>query len=323
MRKKVFPNTNLMPSELCLGTAEFGSKLAVDEAKKLIEHYLASGGNVLDTAEIYAEWLPDGSHRSEKFLGEYLRRRGKHDDLVISTKGGHPRLSSMHVSRMSRADVQSDLDSSLRRLGIETVDIYWLHRDAPEIPVEEILSFLEDFRKTGKIRYYGFSNWTLPRAEAARQAAERLNVKGFVASQNQWSLAKADPAKGDPTWAYIDKPFIDWHIQYNLSSFPYTPQANGYFRHLERGSLDRASDVARKVFHHPENVERLERIKVVQAQTGYTQSQIVLSFLLSQPFTVFPIIGARKINDLEESISATEAPLTSEQLAILSLRSGV
>lgn len=312
-----------MPSELCLGTAEFGSKLAGGEAEKVIDHYLASGGNVLDTAEVYAEWLPGGSHRSEEFLGQYLRQRGKHDDLIVSTKGGHPRLSSMHLSRMSREEVRSDLDSSLRRLGIETLDIYWLHRDAPEKPVEEILSFLEDFRKTGKIRYYGFSNWTLPRAEAARQAAEKLNITGFVASQNQWSLAKADPAKGDPTWAYIDEPFIDWHIKHGVSAFPYTPQANGYFRHLERGSLDQASSVAREVFHHPENVQRLERIKIVQAQTGYTQAQIVLGFLLSQPFTVFPIVGPRKICDLEESISATESPLTSEHLAILSLESAI
>jgi aryl-alcohol dehydrogenase-like predicted oxidoreductase len=110
----------------------------------------------------------------------------------------------MHIPRMSRQEIQSDLDSSLKRLDVDYVDLYWIHRDDPGTPAEEILLTLEELRQQGKFRCAGFSNWIQSRAEEARVAAERLGIPGFFASQNQWSLARADSAKGDPTWAYID-----------------------------------------------------------------------------------------------------------------------
>ena len=110
------------------------------------------------------------------------------------------------------------LDSSLRRLGVENIDLYWLHRDSPGYPVEEILESLEAFRKAGKIKYAGFSNWTQLRAEEARLAAERLG-QGFVASQQHVEPAKPDLSKVDPTWAFIDESFVRWHIEHGHSAF--------------------------------------------------------------------------------------------------------
>ena len=124
-----------------------------------------------------------GEHQSEKVIGEWSRERGTRDLIVLSTKGAHPKLESMDVPRLSKAEIQEDLDSSLRRLGVEQIDLYWLHRDSPGYPVEEILESLEAFRKAGKIKHAGFSNWTQSRAEGARLATERLGIQGFVASQ--------------------------------------------------------------------------------------------------------------------------------------------
>jgi aryl-alcohol dehydrogenase-like predicted oxidoreductase len=213
MRIKNIPYTELNASVLCLGIAEFGSGVEDSISTAVVDRYLEAGGNVLDTAEIYAAWLPGGYHKSEEFLGRWLKKRGNRDGLVISTKGAHPDVNSMEVPRMSKAEVEADLNSSLKRLGLDYVDLYWLHRDAPKTPVEEILLMLEDFRKAGKIRYAGFSNFTATRAEAARLAAEKLNVPGFIGSQNQWSLAKADGSKGDPTWAYVDDELFAWHAR--------------------------------------------------------------------------------------------------------------
>jgi aryl-alcohol dehydrogenase-like predicted oxidoreductase len=176
---------------------------------------------------------------------------------------------------------------------------------------------LEEFRTSGKIRYAGFSNWTLARAEAARAAAEKLNVPGFIGSQNHWSLAKADGSQGDPTWAYIDESFIDWHTKHGLAAFPYTPQANGYFRRLDNGTIAQASDLVKVLFHHPQNENRYRRIKALQSETGYDLGQIVLGYLLGQPFSVFPIIGPRKVADLNESIRAADVTLTADQLEFL------
>ena len=319
MRTRSIPHTNLEASVLCLGTAEFGSAVDDSLSTAIVNRYLEAGGNVLDTAEVYAAWLPGGNHRSEEFLGRWLREHKSRNGLILSTKGAHPRLDSIDTPRMSKKDVESDLNSSLQRLGVDHVDLYWLHRDDPTTPVEEILLMLEEFRKAGKIGYAGFSNWTQARAEAARVAAAKLGVAGFIGSQNQWSLAKADASKGDPTWAYIDESFAKWHAQHGLTAFPYTPQANGYFRRLDNGSITRASDLVKGLFHHPQNENRYKRIKRLQVETGFSVAEIVLGYLIGQPFAVFPIVGPKKVVDLEESISAADATLTAEQLEFLTV----
>jgi len=317
MKTRPIPHTNLKASELCLGTAEFGSAIEESVSEEIIKTYLDAGGNVLDTAEIYAAWLPNGEHRSESFLGNWLRKNKNRDQLIISTKGAHPRLDSMDKPRMSKAIVESDLDSSLQRLGIDCTDIYWLHRDDPTTPVEEIVLMLEDFRKAGKIRYSGVSNWTEARTEAARVAAEKLRVQSIIGVQNQWCLAKADASKGDPTWAYTDDSFAEWHAQNDIAAFPYTTQANGYFRRLENGTLEKAPELVRSLFDSPENRERYQRIKAIQSETGLSTGAVVLGYLLNQPFPVFPIIGPKKSADLLESFEATKATLSGEQIAFL------
>jgi aryl-alcohol dehydrogenase-like predicted oxidoreductase len=317
MKTRLIPHTTLEASVLCLGTAEFGS--VVDDAlsENIIETYLDEGGNVLDTAEIYASWIPGCDHRSEEFLGAWLRKTKNRDEIIISTKGAHPRLDSMDKPRMSKPVVEGDLNSSLQRLGIEHADIYWLHRDDPGTPIEEIVLMLEDFRKAGKIRYAGLSNFTQARAEAARVAAEKLGIQGIAGIQNQWSLAKADASKGDPTWAYTDESFVKWHARHNIAAFPYTSQANGYFRRLENGTISQASDLVRALFHTPLNQERYERIRSLQLATGLTSNEIVLGYLLGQPFPTFPIIGPKKVADLEESVKAAKTALTAENIAFL------
>jgi aryl-alcohol dehydrogenase-like predicted oxidoreductase len=317
MKIRSIPRTDLHASVLCLGTAEFGSGIEDSISTEIVDRYVAAGGNMLDTAEIYAAWLEGGSHKSEEFLGRWLRGRGTRENLIISTKGAHPRLNSMDTPRMSKREVESDLDSSLKRLGLDHVDIYWLHRDSPSTPVEEILGMLQDFRQSGKIRYSGFSNWTADRAEAARLAAETLRIPGFIGSQNQWSLAQADGSKGDPTWAYVDVELLDWHKRHGAAAFPYTSQANGYFRRLERGTIDQASQLVKDLFHHPLNERRYERIKALEKQTGLDQGAISLGYLLSQPFPVFPIIGPRKLSDLEESLKVADTILTPQQVEFL------
>src|SRR5258708_8817673 len=317
MKGRPIPGTNLAASVLCLSTAEFGSAVDNSSAEKIIETYLDAGGNLLDTAEIYAAWTRNGEHRSETFRGKWLRTRKNRDQLIISTKGAHPRLDSMDKPRMSKPAVEADLNSSLQRLGIDHGDIYWLHRDDPSTPVEEVMLMLEDFRRACTLRYRGLSNWTQPRAEAARLAAEKLGVECFIGIQNQWSLAKADAAKGDKTWAYTDAPFAQWPAQHNIAAFPYTPQANGYFRRLEKGTLNQASELVKGLFDSPENQERFKRIKTLQSSTGLSVVAIVLGYLIKHPFPTFPIVGPKTSADLLDSIEAAKATLNLEDLVFL------
>jgi aryl-alcohol dehydrogenase-like predicted oxidoreductase len=319
MQIKPLPQTDLQVSVIGLGTDYFGSTIDRKLSMQILDRYVESGGNLIDTAEIYAGWIPGGEHQSEKLIGDWLGERGLRDALIISTKGAHPKLESMDVPRLSKREIESDLDSSLRRLGVDCIDIYWLHRDAPAVPVEEILLALEAFRTAGKIKHSGFSNWHQNRAEAARQAAVQLGIPGFIASQNMWSLGQVNLEHADPTWAYIDADFARWHIAHNFGAFPYLTQANGYFRRLEKNNLDQLTTDARvrTLFEHSENRKRFQRIQVLQKKSGLSVNQIVLGYLLNQRFPVFPLIGPKNIPDLEDSLGCAEVALSPEDVAFL------
>jgi aryl-alcohol dehydrogenase-like predicted oxidoreductase len=319
MQKKPLPRTDLQVSVIGLGTDYFGSTLDRKLSAQILDRYVESGGNLIDTAEVYASWVPGGEHQSEKLIGEWLRERGLRGTLIISTKGAHPKLESMDVPRLSKREIESDLHSSLHRLGIDCIDIYWMHRDHPSVPVEEILLALDSFRRAGKIKYSGFSNWSQNRAEAAREAAVRLGIPGFVASQNLWSLGRVNLQNADPTWAYIDDAFARWHVAHQFGALPYLTQANGYFRRLEQNSLDQvpADSRVRTLFDHAENRERFQRIQILQKKSGLSVNQIVLGYLLNQTFPVFPLIGPKNISDLEDSLSCTGVALSPEDIAFL------
>ena len=319
MKKTTIPRTELQASTLALGTDYFGSTVDRATSMRLMDRYLEAGGNVIDTAELYARWVPGGEHRSETVIGEWLRERGVRDQIVLSTKGAHPHLESMDRPRLSKAEIQGDLDGSLQRLGVEQIDLYWLHRDGPDIPVEEILQSLEDFRQAGKIKHAGFSNWTQPRADEAIRYAEVTNIEGFVASQNLWTLATVNPEAADPTWAAIDRPFAEWHARHGFAAFPYFSQSNGYFRRMERGAMDQVPPDARvRVLHdNQENKDRYRRARELQNKYGYTTGQIVLGYLTNRPFPVFPLVGPKNLADLEESLGSIEATVSPEDIHYL------
>lgn len=319
MKKTTIPRTDLQASTLALGTDYFGSAVDRETSMQLMDRYLEAGGNVIDTAELYARWVPGGEHQSEKTIGHWLRERGVRDQVILSTKGAHPHLESMDKPRLSKAEIQADLDGSLQRLGVEQIDLYWLHRDGPQIPVEDILQSLEDFRRAGKIKHAGFSNWTLPRADEARRYAEAAGIEGFVASQNLWTLATVNPEAADPTWAAIDGPFAEWHARHGFAAFPYFSQSNGYFRRMERGAMDQVPPDARvRMLHdNQENRERYGRLRELQRRSGYSTGQIVLGFLTNRPFPVFPLVGPKNLADLEESLASVDAVLSPEDVRYL------
>ena len=148
------PNTDLAPSVLCLGGVPLGSALDERQSFAVLDAFVAHGGTFLDTAKVYADWLPGERSVSEKTLGRWLQQRKQRDRLVIATKGAHPELATMHKPRMTRQEIVADLEQSLRNLQTDVIDLYWLHRDDPQTPVAAILDTLEEQVRAGKIRAY-------------------------------------------------------------------------------------------------------------------------------------------------------------------------
>jgi aryl-alcohol dehydrogenase-like predicted oxidoreductase len=232
---------------------------------------------------------------------------------VLATKGAHPDLATMHIPRMSQAEVASDVDASLAHLGVERIDLYWLHRDDPERPVAEIVEMMNGFVRAGKIRCYGCSNWRVGRIAAAQAYACEHGLQGFVGDQMMWSLAAVDRAAiSDKTLVSMDDELWRLHRRTGLAAIPYSSQAGGWLQKAASGASG-----GRPRHDIPANHALLERVLRLSADTGLTITQIALGYLISQPFPTVPVVGCRTLGQLEDSLGAADVRLTSAQMGYL------
>jgi aryl-alcohol dehydrogenase-like predicted oxidoreductase len=280
----------------------------------LLDSFIEQGGNFLDTAKIYADWLPGERSISEKTLGAWMHQRGNRHQVIVATKGAHPDLAAMHIPRLSPGEIVADLEASLQHLGADMIDLYWLHRDDPARPVEEIIDTLNSQVIAGKIRYFGCSNWRAGRIQAAQAYAKAHGLMGFAGNQMLWSLAHIDmDANPDKTLVNMDAESFEYHKSSGLAAIPYSSQAGGLFNKMARGSGTSGGGMYPIV----ENEARFKHIQKLSDETGLSITQIVLGYMLSQPFAVIPIVGCHTLTQLKDSLSAAEVCLLPSQVAFL------
>ncbi|SFL68031.1 Predicted oxidoreductase [Paenibacillus sp. 1_12] len=313
MKVKAIRNTDLLPSVICLGTSHIGSSISEDDSNGILDAYTDAGGNFLDTAEVYANWLPIEPSSSERFLGKWMKDRGNRDQMIVATKGGHPRLDTPMISRLSAEEIGHDILGSLQRLGTDYIDLYYLHRDDLRIPVEILIEIMETHVRQGHIRYYACSNWTLERLEQAQLYAASKGYAGFVAVSNLWSLATVNPGSiKDPSQVVTDQALIDWHTRTGTALIPYSSQANGFFSGKYRREYDvppEGRSNIYKLYHNETNFTRLERTEELARLHKATTNQIALAYLLAQSFPVFPVVGCKNQHHLQDSLGAVDVEL--------------
>lgn len=318
MKYVTIPKTDLHVSQICFGTAEFGACIGREAAFHLLDAFVADGGSFIDTAHVYSDWIPNTKSTSEKYIGEWLRASGMRDDIVIGTKGAHPLLATMQVSRLSAADIAQDINESLAYLQTDRIDLYWLHRDDVSIPVGEIIDVLNEHVKRGAIRYFGCSNWLVSRIQAALDYAAKKGIQSFVANQPLWGLAVADmKAIPDKTLVAMDAEGLDFHKRTQLAAIPYSSQSKGFFSKLASLGAEGLSKADRDVYLSDGNAKRLLHVQSLAHHYDVAINDIALGYLLSQPFTTIPVVGCRSIDKLKSSLKAVEVVLTSEDISSL------
>ncbi len=294
---------NLPPlSVIALGTSAFGSEVPEDAAFAQLDTFFAGGGNLLDTAHVYAAWLPGGTGQSERTIGRWLRQRGLTAQVTVATKGGHPALDRMHEHRLRPDAIAQDLNESLERLQCPQVGIYFLHRDAEEVPVGELLTALEDQRRAGKIVAYGASNWRVARLAEAAAWATQNHIRGFAVDQPGWSLAERSPDAPDmPGMCFGNAELLAWHCHSGMGTVAYSSQANGWF----------AKDIP--AYDTPTNRERRRIAEKFARQRGCTPTQVAVAWLTNQTFPAVAVVGPRRPEQLTDSIQAGSLALTPEE----------
>lgn len=317
MHSLTLPGLQTKVSTIALGTAAFGSLVAPEDAFAMLDTFVDAGGTLIDTAHVYADWLGGARHLSEKTLGLWLRRRGKSDDVVIATKGAHPDLATPLVPRLSPAEIVHDLDESLQCLGVDRIDLYYLHRDDPARPVAEIMEVLGRQVQLGKIAAIGCSNWQVARIAEAQAHARAAGLPEFVASQAFWSMATANPGAFASDHALIDAAALQFYAAHAMPVVAYTSQARGFFSKAAAGGVDGLKPELRAAFENAENLARLQRAKVLALELGVTVSAITLAYLTSQTVTAIPVIGPMSMAQLQDSLGAADLTLTAGQVGLL------
>lgn len=320
MKTKItIPDTDLTFHPLGLGTVNAGLAWDGADADRIFDTFLDMGGSLIDTAHVYSDWVKPERARSERAIGDWLQRSGKKNHIVLVTKGGHPDMTSehpdTHISRMKKEDMGSDLESSLRQLRTDHIDIYFYHRDDVNQPVEELVEVMEEFRRQGKIRYYGCSNWTTSRMKAADRYCREKGYRGFIANQALLNLGyKYMNPLDDDTLVYADSQMQQYHRENKDNLLmPYMGVCSGFFHKYAAGGADA---VKGSPYYTEGNLKTAERVKELCEKYNATVTQAVLGFFGQQDFDCAPLYGPKNAEQVREAMKTFEIPFCRDDYEI-------
>lgn len=311
--KITIPDTEISASQMGLGTADIGLNPNAPSPDRLFDTYLDLGGNLIDTAHVYSNWVPGERARSERIIGDWLAKSKKRNQIVLMTKGGHPEIvpdaANFGKTRLAYNDMLSDLEHSLQKLRTDYIDIYFYHRDDLNQSVEEEIETMEAFVKQGKIRYYACSNWNANRIQKALDYCKEKGCRGFVADQSLYNLAlKYMNPPSDPTLGCTSGEAFQFHVGHpELLEMPFFGNCAGYFhKYLLKGE-----EAVKDMYYDTEKNRKVaENVKALTDKYSCSITQAVMGFFRFQPFTCLPLYGTSSPEHLLDVCKTWEVPFT-------------
>jgi 1-deoxyxylulose-5-phosphate synthase len=305
-------------SRLVMGSMVFATDPErFDNTCKLLDRFVEAGGTTVDTARVYAR----GS--SERAFGDWLKQSGRRDQMVVIGKGAHHDQQTM-VRRVTPEGIHEDVETSLREMQLDTIDIYILHKDDPDAAVGPVVEALNQEVKDGRIKAFGGSSWTHQRIAKANAYAEAHGLQPFTVSSPNFALA----VPNEPMWFGCvsiagDAEAQAWYAQTSMPIFAWSSQARGFFSgryspELTAGATEDARNVIR-TYYSEANWDRYRRAGELAREKGCTLQQIVLAWVLHQPLEVYALIGPANVAELDNSLGALDVALTSDEVAWLNL----
>jgi len=307
-------NNPIEISKIILGGVPFGSTISKDKSFEIMDFYLSMGGNTIDTARVYCDWLQDGKGVSEKTIGQWMKSRNNRKNVNIITKGGHPLLNSMNTSRLSENEIKLDINLSLQALQTDYVDLYLLHRDDVNLPVSDIMDTLDNLVKEGKTRAIGASNWTVDRIKKANEYARLNNKTSFIISEIQWSLANCNTKIfSDDTMICMDQSEYQKYQKLGMPVIAFTSQAGGLFSCGYKPDLSDAAQKHKK-YVTSENISIYKNLLTFCDKKNYKPSATQLNYIMDNELSAAAIIGCSSLEQLKDSMSASLVKLSKEDV---------
>ena len=287
IRKTILPTYPEPLSCVCLGTAYYGAEYDEKRSVELLDAYYAMGGRFLDTANVYGRWSPSGQNESEAIIGRWLKAR-EITDMVVMTKGCHYALEAKHISRVNRACAMADLEESRRTLDCDVIPIWLMHRDDETVDIREIVDFLAEAVRTGKIRRFGFSNYRAGRIKAALDYMGEDWPELFFGVSNEWSLHEECAMKDSDGAAYVntdglvaaDSDLLRLHRAYGLPLIPYQAAAGGFYDKLG-GEAD-LSERERRIYGY---------LREEAAHYRVSLTAVSLAYILNSGLNAIPVVS--------------------------------
>ena len=305
--------TGVKVSRLSLGMMTYGAKswrewvLEWDESKPLIQRAVEAGINFFDTADVYSLGA------SEEITGRALREfGGRREDQVIATKVFNPMSDGPNDRGLSRKHIMAAIDASLKRLGVEYVDLYQIHRFDPNTPIEETVEALNDVVRAGKALYLGASSMFAWQFLKMLQTQEKHGFARFVTMQNHYNLVYREE----------EREMIPLCVSEKIGLIPWSPLARGFLAGNRKSNEDkqqaettraRTDDFAHKLYYRQSDFTVVDRITEIAQARGVKNAQIALAWILAKPGVSAPIIGASKPYQLEDALAALELKLSDEE----------
>lgn len=320
MQYNRFGSTGLIVSELCLGAMTFGTNpgrfgaiAGLDQAAStaLVKQALDAGINMIDTANVYT------TGQSEEFTGQALRDLGiKRSDVIVATKAMGSMGPGRNDAGISRHHLMDQVDASLKRLGMDHIDLYQIHGWDSQTPMEEALRALDDIVRSGRVRYIGVSNWAAWQIMKALGISERLGFEKFASLQAYYTVAGRD----------LEREIVPMLRSEGVGLMVWSPLAGGFLSgKYRRGDDDRSQGEGRRAAFDfpPVNMDR--GYDLIEAMRGMAESrgagvsvaQIALAWLLYQPVVSTVIVGAKRAGQLADNIAACDIELTAADMAEL------
>ena len=306
--------TGLRVSRICLGMMTYGSStwrpwvLDEEQGRPFVKRALDLGINFFDTADVYSRG------RSEEFLGRALRECGvERDQVVVATKAFYPIKEGENAQGLSRKHLLDAIDGSLRRLGMDYVDLYQIHRFDPATPIEETMSALHDIVKVGKARYIGASSMAAWQFAKMLHAADRNGWTRFVSMQNHYNLIYREE----------EREMLPLCREEGIGVIPWSPLARGFLagnrRKEDRGDTARArtDEFAQELYYADDDFAVAARTVEVAQRIGAKPTQVALAWLLSKPGITAPIVGASKMSHLDDAVESLKVQLSPEDIKVL------
>lgn len=306
MKEVTLGMTGVDVSALCLGTMDLGTSVDIPMSMKIMDAYVESGGSFIDTANIYAYWVPGAEGgESEKLIGMWMKERRLRPKLFLASKVGCPYSD---IPRSTKAEIIiQECEKTLNRLGVETIDLYYAHCDDRNTPMEETLAAFDKLIKQGKVRYIGASNFQAWRLNEALLTSDAKGLPSYCCIQQRYSYLRPKPGASTHPQVVANDELFDLAAEKKLRVLAFSTLLHGVYSRKDRPIPE--------VYEGPDSVKRLNVVREIAQKNSISPNQVVLAWLIGKG--IIPISAASTYSQITENIETLDVSLYPDDTELL------